>query len=133
MQAQIFISPKTATESILEHMKHSMQIKRGQSIQSHITRLKAHSEFFQKTTTSDQICFGCLLRMSEIYLPCGCVLCEICCRCYSNSKNNLLELLECPLCSQYWEESFLIRLAPPTAGYRLLELERWRSSWHSPT
>ena len=49
---------------------------RSQTDQCHLNNLKKYNAFCQ-TLSPCEICFGCLLTMYEIHLPCGCKLLSV--------------------------------------------------------
>ncbi|EXJ72783.1 uncharacterized protein A1O5_03930 [Cladophialophora psammophila CBS 110553] len=76
---------------------------------------------------SNQTCLVCLVQSPEHVLSCGHALCENCIKrfgCEVSLRSGLhssYEIRECPVCGK--RERFLVRLKPPTAGFRILSID----------
>lgn len=75
---------------------------------------------------SYKTCFTCLRMIPDHVLPCGHALCENCAKDFgmpSQRQESVVEIDECVLCLQTWEEKQLIRTKPRCAGVRILTLD----------
>ncbi|KAK8015171.1 hypothetical protein PG990_008467 [Apiospora arundinis] len=74
---------------------------------------------------SNTACFCCLQGMPEYPLPCGHILCRPCVEAHATKSSRKLVLHSCPLHTAHtsWEPGFVIPIAPPFSGVRVLCLD----------
>lgn len=85
---------------------------------------RGHWKAFSRIQSHD-LCYGCFLQPFEYHLPCQCSLCVRCCNVLGAEQEvpTLLAFQRCPLCQAAYKVPARLRVPPPTAGYRLLELD----------
>ena len=85
---------------------------------------RRHRQAFTKIKSND-LCYGCFLQPFEYRLSCQCSLCTRCCNVFGAEQGvpTVLAFQKCPLCQAKYELTARLRVPPPTAGYRLLELD----------
>lgn len=90
----------------------------------HAKFLRRQAEGF-RAIKSHGVCYGCFVRPYEHRLPCGCSVCARCCADLGETGRapTLRSFAACPLCDTRYGSTARIRVPPPTAGYRLLELD----------
>ena len=102
-----------------------LSVAHSDPTEAHRVTLQHHDSHFRRIKSSE-MCFACLTRPSQIFLPCECSLCEHCCQslAISTPKPTTIKAFKsCPLCRSIYSMDSHIRLPPSTAGHRILELD----------
>lgn len=92
----------------------------------HANFIHTHQQVFSQIKTRN-LCLGCFIRPYEYRLPCQCSMCASCVstlgKIMDKSASAVIRFQSCPLCCLNFEVPTRLRIPPPTAGYRLLELD----------
>lgn len=85
---------------------------------------RSHRQAFHGIKSYD-LCYSCFVQPFEYRLPCQCSVCVRCCHFLGVEQGvpTLFAFQKCPLCHVKYEVTARLRVPPPTAGYRLLELD----------
>lgn len=107
-----------------EFVRLSLERREGSAARAHLRLLRQHHHLLWNCY-SDISCLVCLARSTQTgkALSCGHSLCNTCvviCGSRVVEESWTFRISSCPLCSQQNDD--LIRLRPPTAGVRVLEL-----------
>jgi hypothetical protein len=76
---------------------------------------------------SHTVCLCCLVGPPEHLLPCGHIFCHSCIQDYGTKANKTVAtIFQCPIHREAWRKGFPLSIytKPPTAGVRILTLER---------